>query len=428
MAAFLNAATPVDSPWHSTAGRLALATNARVVPVILDGCNSRLFYAAGAIHPWLRTMLLARELLKRGERSRGCSWVPRLVLPASAKAKIPSAVTAILRARVDALARVPADTRQASVAPSLDPSRLELDVKGLPGHAKLLTSGVFDVFCTDAVSIPHVLHEIGRLREITFRGVGEGTGRAIDLDRFDDHYQHLFVWNRRTREVAGAYRVGATDRILRSHGLCGLYTTTLFRYDERLMGRLSPALELGRSFVRREYQRNSSVLLLLWKGIGTLVTRAPRYRRLFGPVSISSRYQDTSQQILRAFLAEHHRESALATLVEAVNPPPPLSLPHRDARGIATVGELDALLERLERGPGIPVLLRQYLRLNATLLGFNVDPAFGDALDALMMVDLTRLPVAMLRRYLGARQADAFLAGHAASVGWREGDLEVPAA
>jgi len=368
-------------------------------------------------------MLLARELLKRrGTATRvvvGSAIEPERLHEAGT----PSAATAIVRAHVDELSRVPAGARREPIAPPLDASLLAHDIRGLPADAKLLTSGACEVFCADAASIPHVLYEIVRLRELTFRAVGEGTGRAIDRDRFDDHYQHLFVWNRRSREVAGAYRVGATDRILRSHGLGGLYTTTLFRYDERLTARLSPALELGRSFVRREYQRSSNVLLLLWKGIGTLVARAPRYRHLFGPVSISSRYQDTSQQILRAFLAEHHRESALADLVEPVNPPSPLSPPHRYARGIATIGELDALLEKLERGPGVPVLLRQYLRLNATLLGFNVDPAFGDALDALMMVDLARFPAAMLRRYIGAGEADAFLARHAAV-----GALQEPAA
>jgi hypothetical protein len=156
-------------------------------------------------------------------------------------------------------------------------------------------------------------------------------------------------------------------------------------------------------------------LFLLWKGIGQLVARAPEYRVLFGPVSISARYRDTSQQMLRAYLTINHSEPALASFVESINPPGPLLPPGRGTIPAGDADELDALIRRLETHQGVPVLLRQYLRLNATLLGFNVDPAFGDALDALMMVDLTRLPAAILGRYLGSEAARLFLARHTTS-------------
>ena len=182
----------------------------------------------------------------------------------------------------------------------------------------------------------------------------------------------------------------------------GLYTRTLFRYDERLLDRMGPAFELGRSFVRAEYQRSFSALLLLWKGIGRLLATAPHYRALFGPVSISSRYQDMSQWLLRAFLAQHHLNHDLEPLVDALHPPATVSGPPHGGTAIADVAELDVLIKRLEGRGGIPVLLRHYLRLNATLLGFNVDPAFGDALDALMMVDIRRVPAPLRIRYLGA--------------------------
>jgi putative hemolysin len=290
----------------------------------------------------------------------------------------------------------------AEIVAPVDPALLQRDVDALPADSRLLSSGAFDVYCAAAPAIPHLLEEIGRLRELTFRAVGEGTGRRIDLDAFDGHYWHLFVWNRTRREVVGGYRLGPTDTVVAGHGLSGLYTTTLFRYDQRMLERLGPALELGRSFVRAEYQRGYNPLLLLWRGIGRFVAREPRYRVLFGPVSISSRYRDQSQQLLRAFLAQEHADAALAELVDPVNPPAPLVPPPREAVAAADVGELDALISRIEGRRGIPVLLRQYMRLNATLLGFNVDPAFGGALDALMMVDLLRLPDSTLERYLGA--------------------------
>jgi putative hemolysin len=397
-------AFPIDDEWLPTVGRLALATLATVVPAFLDGRNSALFYLAGRLHPRLRTVLLGRALLDQ----RGSTAAIRLgrVLPPArlAQAGGAAAVAAFVRAECDALRdEGPAP---GEIAPPVSPALLARDVEALPPDARLLTSGPYDVFCARAEALPHVLPEIGRLREVTFRAVGEGTGLSRDLDRFDEHYEHLFVWHRGRQELVGAYRIGATDRIGREHGASGLYTTTLFRYDERLLRMLPPALELGRSFVRAEYQRTYNALLLLWKGIGRYLGRHSRYRVLYGPVSISSRYRDSSQQLLRRFLAEYHRADALAELVEPINPPVPLTRPDRE-RPPADVDQLDALVSRLEGGAGVPVLLRQYLRLNARLLGFNIDPAFGDALDALMMVDLDALPPSTLRRYLGA-EADAF--------------------
>jgi putative hemolysin len=380
-----------EGAWNEALGRLALATRARVLPVLVEGDNSRLFHAAGRIHPLLRTALLGRELLKkRGASVRVIVGRPIDAAEASV-ARDPGAITALVREAVDSL----------RMTQPVDAALLARDVSALPVEARLLSSGRLTVYCAAVAHLPNVLREIGRLRELTFRSVGEGTGRALDLDRFDSHYEHLFVWNEASREIAGAYRIGRTDRILRTHGLEGLYTRTLFRYDDRLLDRMGPALELGRSFVRAEYQRSFGALLLLWKGIGRLLAAAPEYRVLFGPVSISSRYQDMSQRLLRAFLAQNCLDRELEPLVDAVHPPASTAAPPRGSAAIADVGELDILIKRLEGRQGIPVLLRQYLRLNATLLGFNVDPAFGDALDALMMVDIRRIPAPLRLRYLG---------------------------
>jgi GNAT acetyltransferase-like protein len=194
-------------------------------------------------------------------------------------------------------------------------------------------------------------------------------------------------------------------------GVAGLYTSTLFEYEERWFDQIGPALELGRSFVRPEYQRSHSPLLLLWKGIGEMVRRSPRYRVLFGAVSISNRYRDTSRALMRTFLSQH-RISDFARLVHGMNPPPVVG-----STGDLSVGpdvdDLDSLIRGIEGNHGIPVLLRQYLRLNATLLGFNIDRAFGDALDALMMVDLATLPAGVLGKYFGRNNAQTFLDYHA---------------
>ena len=401
-----------DSPWIVTAGRLALSTGAQVVPAFVSGANSRTFYTAGRIHSALRTALLARELL----RQRGQDIAVRLGAPIcsrelAARGVDADGLTVIVRRAVDTLA--PCVPHQA--ARDRETDAVAWDIAKLPATALLVESGEYQVFVSAARQIPSALREIGRLRERTYQAIGEGTGRTLDLDAFDDDYLHLFLWDRARRQIVGAYRIGLTDRIMSTRGVDGLYTRTLFRYDERLIARLTPALELGRSFVRAEYQKNYSPLLLLWKGIGQFVTRHPQYRVLFGPVSISSRYSDSSHQLLMSFLRQNHLDRDLAELVDAMNPDtdtrttaPATTIPQ-------SIDEANRLVAQAEAdGKGVPVLLRQYLKLNARLIGFNVDPTFGDALDALMMVDLTAVAPGILTRYLGRVGAADFLARHLA--------------
>jgi putative hemolysin len=228
---------------------------------------------------------------------------------------------------------------------------------------------------------------------------------------------HLFVWNQHTREVVGAYRIGRADEIVASSGVDGLYTRTLFHFDERLLNRLPPALELGRSFVRAEYQRDHTGLLMLWRGICAFVQRHPYYRVLFGAVSISARYTDRTRDMLMRFLEQNHLDQQAAALVSSLHPYP-TTHPQHDAYAGAprTAEEADALASQFENdGRGMPVLLRQYLKLNAKVLGFNLDPSFGDALDALMMVDLLEVDSRILRRYFGAAGARAFVNHHAST-------------
>src|SRR5262249_7259555 len=219
--------------------------------------------------------------------------------------------TSRIRSAVDRLRSV----RQASTIPSI-----KSEVERLPKESLLVSSCRVHVFLAAATSIPSALRELGRLREVTFRGVGEGTGRDIDLDEFDQHYLHLFTWDRKREQIGGAYRIGQTDRIVATRGVSGLYTRKLFRYDEQLIDRMAPALELGRSFVRVEYQKNYGALMVLWKGIGQFVARNPQYGVLFGPVSVSARYSDCSHDLLKAFLQRNRLHADLARLVEAVNP------------------------------------------------------------------------------------------------------------
>jgi putative hemolysin len=296
-------------------------------------------------------------------------------------------------------------------------------VESLSDDQHLAKVGDFSVYGAPSHRIPEVLREIGRLRELTFREVHEGTGKAIDLDRFDWHYRHLFCWNHRTEELVGAYRLALADKILRTQGKKGLYTNTLFRFKPAFLARLGSAMELGRSFLRPEYQRKQSCLSLLWRGIGEFIGRHPHYTILFGPVSISQEYHFLSKNLMVQFLRENKLNRELCKYVKARKP-------HRMMGGngvkgldtkalrssLRTVEDVSALVSEIEAdGKGVPVMLRHYLKLNATLLSFNKDKSFSNVVDGLIWVDLTRVEKRLLKRYMGETAFLAFTRHHAGS-------------
>ena len=304
-----------DPTWSETIASLIRITEAQVVPAYFEGSNGPLFHLAGLMHPRLRTAMLPIEFLnKKNRRIRVQIGSP---IPVHRLTAFQSDADMIryLRLRCYILAhrvRVKSDIRPGKgtahapvigpVLPSQEAEILAREVRVLPEEQRLLTSDNLQVYYAVASQIPELLREIGRLREITFCAAGEGTGRLLDLDRFDAYYYHLFLWNDKSHELVGAYRFGLSDAIVRRFGYRGFYTNTLFKYGKRLLGRLDPAIELGRSFVRPEYQRAYAPLMLLWKGIGQFVVRNPRYRYLFGPVSMSREYNAYSRHLLAAFL------------------------------------------------------------------------------------------------------------------------------
>ena len=285
---------------------------------------------------------------------------------------------------------------RAALAPPVSSSLLSAEIGSLTPDHLLTKAGDLDVYIASAGVIPNLLQEIGRLREVTFRAVGEGTGKPTDIDRFDTNYLHLFAWHPTRQEIVGAYRLAGTDAVR------DLYTATLFKFSQAFINGMGPALELGRSFVRVEYQRGFGPLLALWKGIGVWVLRNPRYRILFGPVSISNEYQAVSRELMVAFLERRASLRAWTRAVSSRNPfrrrAAKLSLP---GAGF-DVEDLSDVVSDLEPSrAGVPVLLRQYLKLGSKLLGFNVDPAFCDALDGLILVDLAQTEPRLLKRYFG---------------------------
>ncbi len=420
----------MDPPWNPMAARLACKTGALTVPAYVAGRNSLLFQMAGLIHPMLRTALLPRETLNK----LGVSIQVRIGCPVSADRlqRIPDDEERIglLRSRTYLLAEERKNIQRSfpgrSRTPRLmsltrpqAPERLAREMRALPAEQILAQNETFLVLRAEAGQIPTMLEEIARLREHTFRQEGGGTGKSMDMDRFDLHYQQLILWNREKQEVAGGYRMGLSQQILPVFGPRGFYTSTLFHYDRRFLDRIGPAIELGRSFVREEYQKNYQPLFLLWKGIARFVSLNPEYRHLFGPVSITRAYQGRSLQIMVAFLKENGKFTDLARLVRPRRPFMQRGLKSLEVlsavKTLQHIRDLSDLISEIEEDrKGVPVLIRQYMRLGGEVLGFNVDPDFSDALDALILVDLGRTQQRTLARYMGKEASEAFLQTHTA--------------
>jgi putative hemolysin len=425
-----------DPAWNPAIGRLIRHAGAPVLPAYFQGQNGPCFQAAGLIHPRLRTALLARQLM--GMRGRCVPFSIGRLIPFRWLQRYASDAELVeylrwrtyllghprRRKKRDLTAGIAAFQKQRPLAGPPAPEDCCREIERLPLGQCLAQSGAHSVWQATAEQIPHVLQEIGRLRELTFRAANEGTGKARDLDRFDAHYLHLFIWNAEAGEIVGAYRVGATDRILERQGRKGLYSSTLFDSRMEFFRRLGPALELGRSFVRPEYQRSYSPLLLLWKGIGSYIALHPRYRMLFGPVSISRDYSDLSRSLIATTLLQHSQAKDLALMVR---PRHPADLRPVRVRGcghrphpiwLQDFKEMCSVIADVEfKQRDVPVLLRHYLNLGGQLLAFNIDRRFSRVMDGLIVVDLTQTDRKTLQRYMGAEGAAAFLAYHGAGSG-----------
>jgi putative hemolysin len=416
----LSAGRVCDPPWQPVAAGLLRRCESPVVPVYFGGGNSAIFQALGLLHPTMRTVMLTRELLNKRHRTIPVR-VGRPIGPERlAKQPDNAKLASFLRLSTYALeARSRSAVEEVTPAPSVPvaastPARLlTAEIECLPEGNTLASVADMSVVFAQAEQIPWTLRELGRLREITFRAVGEGTGSDSDIDRYDRHYVHLIAWHRTRNEVVGAYRIGHVDRIVAERGKRGLYTHSLFAYGDPFLRSLGPALELGRSFVSAAYQRDFGALLLLWKGIAQYVACNPRYHVLFGPVSISREYRPASHALLIDFLRRHCFDAQLARLIKprrAFRRTHSLAALNGDLARLADLDDVSQLLEEIEPdGKGAPVLLRQYLKLGGRLACFNVDETFSGVVDGLIVVDLLRTEPKVLQKYMGREQAAAFI-------------------
>jgi len=410
-----------DPKWSPMVASLVRKTGASVVPLFLPGRNSVLFNLAGFIHPLLRTIRLPREMLGMGGRTLkieiGSVLKPKDLEPYAASDE---KLIRYLRFRSYLLGeRKPhrlfqkSHLQQEPVIAAEPVEVLANELASLPPERRVIETNEMEVWCAPAAEIPHILQEIGRLREITFRLVGEGTGNEIDLDDFDPYYYHLFLWSKAKQEIVGCYRLGLTDEIIREHGITGLYTRTLFKFDERLIDALGPVMEMGRSFVRLEYQRAITSLPLLWKGIAVFVARKRKYKTLLGPVSITNEYREASRCMMIRCLQNTCMATENVRLVSPRIPPkPPCRAEWTLPEYADFLGDIEAVSEFVSEiepdGKGIPILINQYMKLAGRLLSFNLDPDFSSVVDGFIAVNVTQTPYKILRRYMGPEIEDYY--------------------
>lgn len=422
-----------DPQWHTSIMALVrhVEREVQLLPVFIPGKASLLFHLMGKIHPRLRTLRLPLEMLRLRRHTIELR-VGQALSSATLFERFHSDEGALryLRFRTFLLAgrtkgskfemqmrRLSLDMQENPKDPLIPPVAaevLEAELAQLPPEARLLQSEAFDLYVAQGQKIPQVLREIGRLRELTFRAAGEGTGRDQDTDDFDAAYYQIVLWHREERIIVGCYRLALSDVLAETKGLGALYTRSLFRFDERFLGHLSgPAVELGRSFVRTEYQRSFAPLLLLWRGVLTFLARHPRYTVLFGPVSISHDFRPASRELLVEYLHARAYDWTLARYVEARLPPKRphfVEWRHPDyADFLRTESDVNAALAELEEGRReMPVLIRQYLKLGGRIAALNVDPEFGTVVDGLIVVDLLEAPPRDIARYMGKAAYEAY--------------------
>jgi len=407
----------IEKPWTNMLGRLARKYKASCMSIYIEGRNSFGFYLLGLIHKRLRTALLARELANKNGK---CTTMVVGTLLKQKELKHftdDNLLTAFLRLNCEALRLKNRVSRPAHAHFENNPGekahRTDLsDALETLEDYLLLSKSPFNVYCVPYQRMGPLVHELARVRELTFRAAGEGTGLVEDSDRFDPHYLHLFVWDTDANKLVGSYRMGICDEIIASQGVKGLYSRSLFKYKQEYIERLGGAVEVGRSFISPEYQRHPRALDMLWQGIGNFIAKNPQYHTLFGCVSISSEHSI----LARAFLSDTMLTSFAAApeFLTDIKPVSPLRVKGKlwtttMLSALSDVAVINKLVGNFDPGKSVPVLLRHYLALNGRFVSFSVNHGFNQALDGLILVDLRHSPLKYLQRYLGHEGSEHFL-------------------
>ena len=416
----------VDRPWEAAAMKLVKKAEVPVVPIYFHAKNSPLFYRLSKISDTLRTAKLPSELLTQKHRVIKVRIGRPISVKEQQQQQTLEEFSSFIRKKTYMLSNVferPKILKNISlnikikkppkkIITPVDRLLMRSEVKDLRAKDhRLLESKNYEVYLAPAANIPNILREIGRLREITFREIGEGTNRAIDLDKFDRYYHHLFLWDREAECLAGAYRMGLGRDVYEAYGINGFYLQDLFRFEPELHKMMSHSIELGRAFIIKEYQQKPMPLFLLWKGIVHTTLRFPNHKYLIGGVSISNRFSNFSKSLMIEFMKSHYYDPYLA---QYVHPKKEFKVKLKDTdkdfvfdATEADLNKFDKIIDEIEPGAlRLPVLLKKYIKQNARLIAFNVDPLFNDAIDGLMYIRISDLPDSTVRPVMEEFQAE----------------------
>nr|WP_315253646.1 lysophospholipid acyltransferase family protein [uncultured Flavobacterium sp.] len=415
----------VDKAWEEGAIKVIRKAQVPVVPIYFHAKNSRLFYFLSKINDTLRTAKLPSELLTQKDRIIKVRVGKPISVAEQNEYESIEDYTEFLRKKTYMLANpfekenhflnpanlIPSKPPKKIVTPA-NSDKMIAEVEALKtADLRLLQSKNYEVFFAEARQIPNILHEIGRLREITFREVGEGTNESIDIDKYDQYYRHLFLWDDETKQIAGAYRMGLGSEIFPKYGIEGFYLNGLFRFEPELYDMMSKSIDMGRAFIIKDYQQRPMPLFLLWRGIMHTTLHYPEHKFLLGGVSISNQFSDFSKSLMIEFMKSHYYDPYIA---QYVHPKKEFKVKLKDAdkdfifdEAEADLNKFDKLIDELE--PGIlrlPVLIKKYIKQNAKLVAFNVDPLFNNAIDGLMYIRISDIPESTMKPVMEEFQAE----------------------
>lgn len=419
----------VDKPWEEGAIKLIKKANVPVVPIYFHATNSKLFYFLSQINPTLRTAKLPSELLTQKNRVIKV----RIGRPISVEEQNEhydfNDYGNFLRFKTYLLSNAykDEDTRKWIKVPSFNfkfPKSVKDIIEPQPtekileeinalreGDFRLLQSKNYEVFLCKSEMIPSILTELGRLREVTFREVGEGTNNSLDLDQYDKYYHHMFLWDSDAQVICGAYRMGLGSEIYKKYGINGFYLNELFRFESELYPMMAQSIEMGRAFIIKEYQQKPMPLFLLWKGIVHTTLRYPEHKYLIGGVSISNQFSDFSKSLMIEFMRSHYFDPYIA---QYITPKMEYKVNLKDSEKDLIFSETDSDLNKFDKiiedvEPGklrLPVLIKKYIKQNAKVIAFNVDPLFNNAIDGLMYIKIADLPESTVKPVMEEFEAE----------------------
>jgi len=416
----------VDRPWEEAVLKLIRKAEVPVVPIYFHSRNSKLFYRLAKISDVFRTAKIPSEVLSQRNRAIKVRIGQPISVATQGEQQTLEEYTALLRRKTYILSNAYEKERLIDQLPSTlklpkQPRKIAKAVRSeviegeieklIEKDRRMVQSKNYEVFLAPASEMPFTLQEIGRQREITFREIGEGTNNSIDIDKFDAYYHHMFLWDNEAKVIAGAYRMGLGSEIFAKYGIDGFYLQDLFRFEPELFGMMAQSIEMGRAYIMKEYQQKPMPLFLLWKGIVHTTLRHPEHKYLIGGVSISNQFSNFSKSLMIEFMKSNYWDPYVA---QYIRPKKEFKVKLNDAdkefvfdETQADLNKFDRLIDEVEPGNlRLPVLIKKYIKQNAKVVAFNVDPLFNNAVDGLMYIKIADLPESTVKPVMEEFEAE----------------------